>query len=126
MAMVDRRKFRRALTNLVINAFEAIGGKTAGRIAVSAVPAKEDASTLEIRIEDNGPGMTESVRTRVMEPFFTTKQEGTGLGLALVRQVAEQHGGGVHILSSVGTGTTVVVRLPLLKKARNANPDSRG
>jgi signal transduction histidine kinase len=63
-------------------------------------------------VEDAGPGIPEDVLDRVFDLFFTTREDGTGIGLALVRQAVEMHGGEVAIRSRVGSGTTVTMQLP--------------
>lgn len=109
----------RVLINLLNNAFYAVheqrgrlGGAYASRVCVRT---RQLDGELEIRVEDNGPGMPESARERVFEPFFTTKPpgEGTGLGLSLSYDVVTQmHGGTLVVESDEGTGATFVVTLP--------------
>lgn len=69
--------------------------------------------SIEFLLEDDGPGIEPAVRERVLEPFFTTKSRGTGLGLAVAQAVVHAHGGVLWIESGPGRGTTVGVRLPL-------------
>jgi len=92
--------------NLLINAAEALeDGGTATVLVVL------DADEVIIQIHDDGPGMPPDVRDRAFEPLFTTRTEGTGLGLPIARRIAVAHGGGIHIVSEPGSGTTVEVRL---------------
>src|SRR5216117_2075219 len=79
---------RRALSNLLRNAAEAMGGRGAIEVRVTG-----DGRGMAITIADHGPGIPQEMRQRVFEPYFTTKRDGTGLGLALVRQTLEAHGG---------------------------------
>lgn len=75
----------------------------------------EDRGRAQIVVTDNGPGMDDATRLRVLEPFFTTKAagEGTGLGLSVVYFiVVEQHGGSMAVESSPNHGTTVILRIP--------------
>ena len=67
---------------------------------------------LEIRVSDRGCGMPDEVKDRLFEPLFSTKSFGVGLGLPIVKDIMEHHGGGVEISSQVGVGTTVVLWLP--------------
>ncbi len=98
-------------TNIVDNAVDAMGGR--GRLVVRA--RRDGTDTVVVEIEDNGPGMPESVRQRVFDPFFTTKEpgKGTGLGLSTSRNiVVKKHGGTIDVTSRPGC-TRFIIRLPL-------------
>jgi hypothetical protein len=69
-------------------------------------------SALEIRICDNGPGLTPDARRGVFEPFFTTKTKGTGLGMAIARRIVDAHGGEISVNESSHQGAEFVVVLP--------------
>lgn len=97
---------RRAFSNLLRNAVEAMGG--AGRLDIRIAPG---AGGVIVAIADHGPGIPPDQRAQVFEPYWTTKDEGTGLGLALVRQTAVAHGGGVEVRETPGGGATFVVIL---------------
>jgi len=97
-----------AVLNLVTNALQA-----AGPNATVDVESRLDGQMAEIRVTDNGPGVPAALRQRIFEPFFTSRPDGTGLGLAVVRSVAEAHGGDIRLDSSDGTGARFVLRLPL-------------
>lgn len=97
---------RRAFANLLRNASEAMGGR--GRIEIQV---DQDGRGLVVRIADHGPGIPEELRLRVFEPYFTTKRDGTGLGLALVRQTIEAHGGTITVSETPGGGATFSVVL---------------
>ena len=102
----------RVLINLLDNAFDAVRGRADPRVAVSTHRVGDRA---EVRVTDNGPGMSAGTRDRVFEPFYTTKPtgEGTGLGLSLAHDiVAEGHGGALTVETAEGEGTTFVVSLP--------------
>jgi signal transduction histidine kinase len=98
---------RRAFSNILRNAVEATGGR--GPIRVSVAPTEDGAS---VRISDRGAGVRPSDRQRVFQPYVTTKAEGTGLGLAMVRQTVVAHGGRVWVEETPGGGATFVVELP--------------
>lgn len=83
----------RLLSNLYLNAVEALAGRSTGTIATTV---RQHDETLEIVIEDDGPGIDPSLGISIFDPLVTTKASGTGLGLALVRAVAEAHGGSVY------------------------------
>lgn len=106
-------ELEQALLNLCLNARDAMHGE--GTLILRTLPADHDAGMLVIEVEDTGSGMTEEVRRRALDPFFTTKEaEGsTGLGLAMVHASAGRAGGSVEIMSTPGRGTTVRLVLPL-------------
>ena len=107
LVRADVRRLEEALFNLVDNAIEASsrGG------AVDVVVARE-AETVRVAIRDSGRGMSAQVLERLGTPFFTTREEGTGLGVVLARAVFEQHGGTLEFHSAVGEGTTATGSLP--------------
>ena len=114
--LCNREVLGGALMNLVSNALEATG--SAGRIDAAA--ALEE-SRLCITVRDDGPGMSAEMAALAGEDFFTTKAQGTGLGLAVVRAVARAHGGELRIVSAPGAGTSACVLLPLqVAPARDA------
>jgi signal transduction histidine kinase len=105
----DKRLIERAVVNLVENALQAVG--ESGRITVRL--RRPDTGRLQIEVEDSGPGVVPEIRDRIFEPFFSTKTSGSGLGLALVKRIAEDHGGGVSLEDAPGGGTRAVLWLPL-------------
>lgn len=116
---VAPHQLTQAMLNLLVNASEAIsssGLRRKGRIKVWARAAKDPivGPCVKLGLTDNGKGMSEEVRDRAFDMFFTTKPRGmgTGLGLPLVRKIVEQVGGAVHIESKEGKGTTVSMVLP--------------
>ena len=106
----DPNLVKQMLWNLVNNAIEAIGERGSVEVVGQELA---DGATYELRVADNGAGMSGEEAGQAFEPFFTTKKTGTGLGLALVRMHAEAMGGSVGLESSRGKGTAVSVRLPL-------------
>lgn len=105
----DPEQMRRVLVNLYDNAVAMTpAGNTAVRISIAR--AGGDAV---VRFGDNGPGIPPENRARIFDPYFTTRREGTGLGLAMVKNVMLLHGGNVAVESTVGAGTTFIIRLPL-------------
>jgi two-component system, sensor histidine kinase FlrB len=97
-----------ALMNLLSNAVEAVAGQ--GHIQLSVLQLAE--GKLQISIKDNGPGIDAAHRERLFEPFFTTRINGTGLGLAVVDSVAKAHGGSVNCASRKGVGSVFTLLLP--------------
>ncbi|MEO6067355.1 MAG: HAMP domain-containing sensor histidine kinase [Gemmatimonadales bacterium] len=100
---------RRAFSNVLRNGAEAQGG--AGELRVTITPRNGGA---EVRIADRGPGIRSSDRERIFQPYVTTKKDGTGLGLALVRQTVEVHGGTVSVEENAGGGAVFVFRIPAM------------
>lgn len=103
---VDRAKIHQVLHSLVRNSLEAIA--PGGRIAVTV---DETDSSLRICVEDDGPGIPDDVQQRMFEPFFSTKESGTGLGMSIVHSTVTLHGGTIAVTSSPGT-TRVDITLP--------------
>jgi PAS domain S-box-containing protein len=106
----DPERLRRVVINLIENAAQAMTDPAQERTITVSTRASADGYELAIR--DTGPGMPADVLAKVFEPLFSTKSFGTGLGLPTVRQIVEQHGGKVEIITNPGNGTRVVVRLP--------------
>ena len=104
----DPRRIKEALLNLVANAVEAT--PQGGSVAVELENQPCGGATL--RIKDTGRGMSQEVLERVGTPFFTTREEGTGLGVTLARNAFFQHGGDLRYESKPGTGTTVTAFIP--------------
>ena len=102
----NRTALTAALTNLVNNAFESSPD------VVVTLSAKVRGDRVEFTVRDNGPGIAPSIRSRVFEPFFSTRPAGTGLGLAVVKTVAEAHGGNLALRSERGGGTRIDIDLP--------------
>lgn len=102
----NRTALTAALTNLVANAFESRPD------VVVSLKAEQRGDRIEITVRDNGPGIAPSIRSKVFEPFFSTRPAGTGLGLAVVKTVADAHGAELAVESEVGCGTSIGIALP--------------
>lgn len=110
----DGDKLRQAFLNIVINGLQAT---PAGGQVVISIAVKDDGYRLVFA--DQGCGISTDELTHVFEPFYTTKSDGTGLGLAVTRKIIEQHNGSLAMESEPGVGTTVIVKLPkILDKSR--------
>ncbi len=105
----DKDQMLRLFNNLLKNAIQAIPDLSKGAIIV-IVELREGMYSIEVK--DNGSGIPEERRAKIFVPYFTTKSTGTGLGLAMVRQIAENHGGSVSFESETGVGTSFIVSLP--------------
>jgi PAS domain S-box-containing protein len=111
---------REVLINLLFNAVDAM---SLGGTVTIATSVQDNSVVIEVR--DTGRGMTEEVRQRCFEPFYTTKGErGTGLGLAIVYGIVQRHGGSIDIRSEAGKGAVVVIRLPVLQVGNGGSPPS--
>lgn len=111
--LVDEGQLRAALLNLLRNGREALPG--GGTVTVATRLA--DGGELEAEVRDTGPGIPEDVLPRIFDPFYSTKERGTGLGLAFALQVAKEHGGSLRCESQLGRGTAFFVRLPAAGEA---------
>jgi signal transduction histidine kinase len=109
-ALLDARELRKAFLNLILNGMEALS--TGGRLTVTT-GYSADTRTVTVVVEDTGAGMSDETLSRMFDLFFTTKPQGTGLGMALARSVVDLHAGELAITSTVGKGTRVTVRLPV-------------
>jgi PAS domain S-box-containing protein len=119
-------QIRQIVMNLIINASEAIGERD-GLILVSTSRASSGGSLPEsnyIRLEvcDTGCGITEEQKARIFDPFFSTKFAGRGLGLAVVQGIVRAHGGGIHLTSKPGQGSTFQILLPCLSSIPDTPP----
>jgi two-component system sensor histidine kinase PilS (NtrC family) len=106
----DPQRLRQAVWNLCLNAVQAM--PDGGELRVGAQSLRDRGGRLQISITDTGQGIAETDLPHIFEPFFSTKPEGSGIGLALVYRVVEEHGGSIEVRSRVGEGTTFVLTLP--------------
>ena len=103
----DAAALEQLFLNLLLNAAQSFDNGGVVRVGVEA-----DDGVVRVTIRDAGRGMTPEVKARLFEPFYTTRADGTGLGLPMARRIARAHGGEIEVESVPGAGTTVVVRLP--------------
>jgi len=121
----DASLLKQALLNLMINATQAMtrarekGDPHGGAdelILTTQRPRAGDvaagAFAVEIRVIDTGPGMSDEVKAKVFQPYFSTRRGGTGLGLPIARRIIDEHGGSVSIHSEAGRGTQFILSLP--------------
>jgi two-component system NtrC family sensor kinase len=113
----DAVQLEQVLLNLLINARQAMAGKS-GSLTIKAARV-DDAPYVRIQVIDTGPGIPEKLLSRIFEPFFTTRgtagkgePRGTGLGLAICKEIVEHHGGRIEVESQLGRGTTFTISLP--------------
>jgi signal transduction histidine kinase len=111
--LADRESLRSVLTNLVINAVEAIDGE-GGTVSIKLSNVEDN--SVKVEISDTGCGISAQDISKVFEPYFSTKETGTGLGLAIVKKAIDDHGGSISVSSKEGSGTTFTIILPATEK----------
>jgi len=116
--LADEKLLKQAILNLLLNAQEAVEKEE----KVIRVTTGVRAGRPYVAIHDNGRGIPSSDRRRIFTLFFTTRKNGSGLGLPIVRQIARQHGGAVYVRSREGKGTTMTVALPFEEQFRAMFP----
>jgi signal transduction histidine kinase len=108
--LVDEKRIEEALSNLVRNAVEAVS--PGGTVILEADRPKGDDGDWVLAVKDDGPGLGETRGDDLFRPFFTTKDTGTGLGLAHARKIVELHGGSITAENREGGGAVFLIRLP--------------
>jgi len=108
--MADKDMLYQAFLNILINAMQAMPDGGDIQISITA----ED-GLVRIQFLDEGQGISEEVNTKIWDPFFTTKEKGTGLGLGIVKNIVEAHNGAVRIENRPDKGIVVTVELPVKK-----------
>jgi signal transduction histidine kinase len=113
----DSDQIHQVLLNLLLNALQAIDAN--GKITVTVKPLGANAV---VEVADNGRGIPADHLPNIFRPFYTTKGDGTGLGLSLARRIVEDHQGRIDVTSAVGKGTMFAVVLPLHRAAAPVSP----
>jgi two-component system NtrC family sensor kinase len=110
----DSLQISRAIQNVVINAIQA----SAERKGAVTIECTQKDFYVDLVIEDTGTGIQPTQLSKIFDPYFTTKQagSGTGLGLYITKKVVEDHNGSIKVESTLDVGTTFSIRLPLLNK----------
>jgi signal transduction histidine kinase len=117
----DRSRLKQIVLNLARNAYQACDEKSTNCVTLDITAPSDDRRRVTVR--DDGPGMTQEAIDQMMTPFFTTKQKGSGLGLPLSQELAEQHGGRITVDSELGEGTAVTVELPFRREISTTSKD---
>lgn len=112
----DKTALQQVFINLIINAFEAIEGKGFSVPASVEISLDKDKDYAKVIIKDTGIGISKENLKKIFDPFYTTKERGTGLGLAVVKRILEDHRGLIEVISKKGEGTTFIIKLPLSKE----------
>jgi C4-dicarboxylate-specific signal transduction histidine kinase len=108
----DPIQIQQVLINLVRNAFDAMRDTPPSRRIVEIATNSNGDGTISVTVRDYGCGISEKTRERLFEQFFTTKEEGLGMGLAIVRSIVEAHGGSIAAENADGGGAHFHLRLP--------------
>jgi two-component system sensor histidine kinase HydH len=111
---IDRDRINQVLLNLYLNSLQSM--EDSGREKVLTVSVHRDESredSVMIKVRDNGRGIPQDAIDKVLDPYFTTKPDGTGLGLALAYKIIDEHNGTIYFMSIEGQGTTVTVTIPV-------------
>src|SRR5438045_8821757 len=108
LLQLDRDQMKQAFYNVIKNSFEAMK-----RRGILRIRTDMDESHVRVSFIDNGGGMSAETLSHVFEPYYTTKDRGTGLGLLIVRRIVREHGGELAIESTEGKGLNLTIRLPL-------------
>ena len=107
---MDADLLEQALLNMVLNGAQAMAiGRAAGSAAEPTA-----ARWAYLRVRDHGAGIPDEIRPRIFDLYFTTKKEGSGIGLAMTYRIVQMHHGQIDVESKTGSGTTFVLRLPLI------------
>jgi C4-dicarboxylate-specific signal transduction histidine kinase len=112
----DSVQLQQLLLNLVLNAAEAMANVSRDSGALIVTTNSVNNELLQISVSDTGSGVPDTIKARLFDPFFSTKQSGLGLGLSICRAIAERHGGHIHAANNPGHGATFHVSLPLAKE----------
>jgi two-component system nitrogen regulation sensor histidine kinase NtrY len=112
---LDREQINRVLMNLLDNAVAAVQGRGAITLATHFDPER---AVVTFEVSDNGCGFAPEMRSKIFEPYFSTKENGTGLGLTIVRQIVEDHRGYIRVRSNDPQGARFIIELPAGMNAR--------
>lgn len=127
----DEQQLHQVFLNLMLNAVDAMRAQQQGQVSVCARRAKMrtrrngsipllEVECVKLSVADSGPGITQENLDRIFTPFYTTKENGTGLGLSVVYSIITEHGGQIEVDSTPGLGTTFTVTLPLAQSVASA------
>ncbi len=108
----DRVQLQQVVLNLIVNGFDAMGHVAADRRTLTLETSIGDAGTVQIAVRDSGVGLDSEHADRIFEPFYTTKSQGMGMGLAINRSIVEAHGGRLWATANEDGGATFAFTLP--------------
>ncbi|MBW3544411.1 MAG: HAMP domain-containing histidine kinase, partial [Bacteroidetes bacterium] len=104
----DSHRLKQVLINLLVNAIDALKDRLDARISLSAYALADQ--KIIIKVADNGAGMSREVQEKIFIPFFSTKKQGSGIGLSLCKQIVMLHRGKIQVQSAEGVGTAFILR----------------
>jgi len=110
---IDNEQIKQVSMNIILNAIQAIESSGVIEISTRLISNNESEQFVQIAIRDSGPGIPEDDLENIFNPFFTTKKEGSGLGLSISNQIIKEHNGHILVKSKVGFGTTFFINLPV-------------
>jgi PAS domain S-box-containing protein len=113
LCRLDRTLMEEVMLNLITNAAEAMSAVSGEKVIEITSTAHADG--VHVRVSDTGPGIPSGLRDKVLEPFYTTKKSGTGIGLSLCHRIVTDHGGSISIESSKWSGAEFVIKLPVAR-----------
>jgi signal transduction histidine kinase len=119
----DAAQMQQVLLNLLLNSIQAIDASPAAAAGLIRVQLEVRGDSVQVTVSDNGRGISPEHLANIFRPFYTTKGQGTGLGLSLAKRIVEDHGGRIEVLSEPGAGTKIVVLLPV-RSAQSVKPAS--
>ena len=114
----DLELLKQVFLNLILNAIQALSKGGRLRISSRKITRQDKTRWAEIRLSDNGCGIATADLSKIFDPFYTTRNKGTGLGLTIVHNITKMHGGSIDITSCQGDGTECIVTLPLRKNIK--------
>jgi len=114
-AYLDRHQFQQVITNLLLNSLDAL--QKSGRLTIQSQTCKKNQEDcIQILISDTGIGIPSKELPKIFQPFFSLKEKGTGVGLAICQRIVDDHNGEIHVESKLKSGTSFTVTLPVLHK----------
>ncbi len=116
--LVDKEQIKQVSMNIILNALQSMDGGGFVEVSTGFFAKNGSASFVQIRVQDAGIGIPAKDLDNIFDPFFTSKDSGSGLGLSISRQIVQEHGGHIDVKSRVGVGTTFSINLPVKGPAR--------
>jgi signal transduction histidine kinase len=116
LILMDPMQMKRVLVNLIDNALEALSGESSKAITINCETAR-DGTMARLRLEDTGRGIAPEDRDRLFTPYFSTRKNGAGLGLAIASRIVADHSGYIGVEPNTPRGTRFVIELPVCQES---------